>query len=171
MTTIGEYLNFIQGQHEIGKGGAKRKPSPTFAWELVKGKKYPGWRRGRPDFHTDEKPWRGMSVDAHLKDKWLADLNNIPNVEIRGTCEGHNSEWPTYIAFRISPKIENRRKLNDVVKKLNRDKFTRCGYDIGTEGRPRFVCASPLYYKGPDQPAWVKWWNSIAVRINKAVNS
>jgi len=171
MITIGEYLAYIQEQHEIGKGGIKKKPSPTFAWELVKGKKYPGWRRGRPDFHTAEKPWKTISVDIHLKDKWLEDLNSIANVEIRGSCEGHNSEWPTYVAFRVFPELENKKKLNDIVKRLNKDKFTRCGYDIGTEGRPRFVCASPLYYNCSAQNDWVQWWSTLTTRINKAVNS
>ena len=33
---------------ELGKGGYKKKPSPTFAYELVHGKAIPGgWRSGR----------------------------------------------------------------------------------------------------------------------------
>jgi len=176
MTTIGEYLKYVQekkDKREIGKGGVKTKPSPTFAYELVYGKSVPGgWRTGRyPGPHKTRK-WKGLDVDTHLENKWLNDLNKITGVEIRGTCEGHDKDWVTYIAFRIDLKFDkDKRKLNDVINKLNKDKNTKAGWDIGTKKRPRFVCASPLYYKCPKHNEWIKWWSTIASRISKSVIS
>ena len=174
MITIKEYLEYIQEQRdkEIGKGGIKRKPSPTFAYELVYGKSVPGdWRSGRYIGPHKTRLWNGMEVDAHLKDKWLSDLNKIPNVEIRGTCEGHDDDWPTYISFRVDPKYDkNKSFLNKVVKNLNRDKNTKCGWDLGTQDRPRLVCSAPLYYGCKKQNEWTKWWITLPSRLNKAVN-
>jgi hypothetical protein len=164
------YLLFLE-QHELGKGGVKTKPSPTFAWELVNKRKYPGWRRGRYPGKVEEKIWNGMGVDIHLENKWLNDLNKIKNVEIRGSCEGHDKEWVTYISFRVSPKYDkNESFLNKVCNNLNKHKFTVSGWDIGTQDRPRFVVASPLYYGCDKQYEWENWWNNIAKRIDKAVN-
>lgn len=165
-----DYLLFLE-QREMGKGGIKRKPSPTFAWELVNKKEYSGWRSGRYPGIVKEKIWNGMAVDIHLKTKWLDDLNNIPNVEIRGSCEGHDKEWVTYIAFRIDPKYDKSKSfLNKVSKQLSRDKNTVCGWEVGTQGRPRFVVASPLYYGCEKQNEWMRWWTTISKRIQKAVN-
>ena len=74
------YLRQLQEQ-EIGKAGIpKKKPSPSFAYELVYKKPVPTNRRGRPPFSVEHKVWKELIVDKHLKDKWLSDLNNIPNV-------------------------------------------------------------------------------------------
>lgn len=166
------YLRHIQEQ-EIGRAGIpKKKPSPSFAYELVYKKPAPSNRRGRPPFPVEHKLWKGFTVDKHLKDKWLSDLNNIPNVEIRGSCEGHNKDWVSYVAFRLDPKYDNDKAfLKSVTKKLSHYPDTVCGYDIGTQGRPRFVVATPLFYGCDRQQDWEKWWNQIARRINKAVNS
>jgi len=171
MDVIDKYLYYLQEQ-EIGRIGIpKKKPSPSFAYELVYNKPAPKNRRGRPPFPTEHKVWNGMEVDKHLKDKWLKDLNNIPNVEIRGSCEGHSDEWITYIAFRLDPKFDkNKSFLNKVVSRLNKGKNTKCGFDIGTANRPRFICASPLYYKCKKHVDWIKWWESLSSRLNKAVN-
>lgn len=177
MINLDGYLSYIQEQRgrkqELGKGGVKKKPSPSFAYELVHKKSVPdGFRSGRyPGSHRTKK-WNRIDVDAHLKDKWLTDLSKIPNVEIRGSCEGHGADWPSYISFRVNPKHDKDKTfLNKVIKELNKSKDTRCGWDVGTQNRPRFVCATPLFYGCKKQNEWVKWWNNIASRINSAVNS
>jgi len=160
---------------EIQRGSPKRKPSPSFAYELVNKKPAPAGRRGRYPGKMKEKKWKGVTVDASLKSKWLNDLNSIKNVEIRGSCSGHGPEggtsleWVTFVAFRIDPSIENK-KQKSVVKKLNSFPNTVAGSDIGMQGRPRFVVAAPLYYQCKKHNEWVKWWNNIAQMIDSAVN-
>lgn len=165
------YLLQIQ-EVELGKGGPKKKPSPSFAYELVFKKPVPLGRRGRPPFPVKHKIWNKLQIDVHLKNKWIKDLNNIPNVEIRGSCEGHNKEWVSYVAFRLDPKYDNDKPfLKKVVSRLNKDKNSVAGFDVGTEGRPRFVVATPLYYGCENQDEWKKWWSTLSFRLNKAVNS
>jgi len=164
--SLENYLNEIQQ-----RGGPDRKPSPSFAYELVFNKSAPSNRRGRPPFVTTHKMWNGISIDSHLEDKWLNDLNNIPNVEMRGSCEGHNKEWVSFVSFRLSPKFDNNKSfLNKVVSNLNKDPNTVAGFDIGVQGRPRFVVATPLYYGCEKQDEWKKWWTTLASRLDKSVN-
>jgi len=166
------YLEEIQKTKSTRRGRSDRKPSPSFAYELVFKKPAPPGRRGRPPFPIEHKNWDGIQIDKHIDNKWLNDLNNIPNVEIRGSCEGHNKEWVSFVAFRLDPKYDdNKSFLNKVVSRLNKYPNTVAGFDIGMQGRPRFVVTTPLYYKCDKQNEWKKWWTTLASRINKSVNS
>ena len=162
--------------HEIQRGSPLRKPSPSLAYEVINKKPCPPGRRGRYPGQVSEKNWNGVYVDKSLKNKWLKDLNNIPNVEIRGTCAGHGPkdgdslEWVAYVAFRVDPSMENKKTINKILKKLNSFKNTSAGSDIGMQGRPRFVVAAPLYENCKKQKEWIEWWDNIAKRINEAVN-
>ena len=168
---VEDYLNKIQ-EREFGKGGFKKKNSPAFAYELIFNKPAPKNRRGRPPFPVDHKSWNGIQVDSHLEDKWIKDLNNIPNVEIRASCEGHDKDWVSYVAFRLDPKHDNDKALfNKVVSRLNKYPNTVSGFDVGTQGRPRFVVATPLYYGCKKSNEWKKWWTTLSFRLNQAVNS
>ena len=166
------YLSELQ-EVDFGRRGASgRKPSPSFAYELVFKKPAPPGRRGRPPFPVEYKNWNGIQVDKHLDNKWIKDLNNIPNVEVRGSCEGHDEDWVSYVAFRLDPKYDNNKSfLNKVASRLNKDSNTVAGFEIGMQGRPRFVVATPLYYECDKQDEWKKWWTTLASRLNKTVNS
>lgn len=170
MKILNNYLQELQEDNkiELGKGGIKRKPSPTFAYEVVYKKQVPGgWRRGRFPGKYETKTWRGIEVDSHLEDKWLDDLNKIKIIEMRGSCEGHSKDWITYIAFRLDPKHDkDKLYLDKVAKNLSKDKRTVCDWDIGTQERPRFVCAAKLWY---GEKEWESWWDTLASRIKKAV--
>ena len=169
-TMIDKYLA------EIQRGSPLRKPSPSLAYELINKKPCPSDRRGRYPGQVAEKSWKGVHVDKSLENKWLKDLNNLKNVEIRGTCSGHGPEggdsleWVTYVAFRVDPSMENKANISKILKKLNSNKDTVAGSDIGMQGRPRFVVAAPLYYQCGKHTEWIKWWSNISKNINIAVN-
>jgi hypothetical protein len=147
-----------------------KKPSPTLAYEAVYGKSPKDkYRRGRPPFQVKEKIWNGIEVDYSLKNRWLENLNNIPNVEIRGTCAGHSEDWVSFVVFRITDD-EILKKVTRIVKELSSYKNTYSKYDIGMEGRIRIVCATNLYDGCENQKDWENWWNMLPYIINKAIN-
>jgi hypothetical protein len=152
--------------------------APIIAWELTNDRTFPGWRPGhRPG--TKTRSWKGFIVDFVLRDKWLEDLNDIPNVQMRSLCSGHGPagkmgdsptsiDWPTHVAFRLTGKVKN--SPGAIIRSLEKDKFTKCRHGKGREGKTRFVCAAPLYYRCAKHTQWIKWWDTLASRINKAVN-
>jgi hypothetical protein len=161
---ISNFKNF-RGQGRFGD----KKPAPSLAYEVVYGKLPPNNRGGRYPGQAETKKWKGIEVDKHLKDKWLRDLNNIKNVEIRSSCEGHAEDWITYVVFRLEPYLESKENVEKVAQTLTNYDNVYSGYDIGQQNRPRIVCAAPLWYNGPDQDKWEKWWDGIAKKIESAV--
>lgn len=165
-------LTEIQNKPNLGRGRKDRKPSPTFAYELTHGKKLKGWRGGKFPGNVRSKLWNDIEVDKPLKDKWLKELNSIKDIEVRGSCAGHAEDWVSFIAFRITDEnIQNdKNKLDQIVKYMNQFKNTYCGYDIGMQGRPRFVCATSLYYSKDNLIEWTDWWDKLSKRLNKAIS-
>jgi len=162
---IDKFLNILEERLK----GIDRKPSPTIAWEIVYNNKMKEWRGGRYPYQHKTKIWNGMSVDYNLKDKWLNDLNNIKEIEIRGSCEGHDKDWVSYIAFRFKDsKYENKDYIENFVKKMKKHPNTFCDWDIGMEKRPRIVCATNLLFS-ENKKEWEEWWNSLSDRIKKSL--
>jgi len=165
--TVSQYGGMRGGGLGI-RGQSGRTNAPTMAWETVHGKKYPSGLKPSHTMGAQEKLWKGIPVDVELQDKWLNELNRIPNVEIRSSCQGHPpiGENPSFLIFR--PKDEHRAKL--IVNKLSDNKITFCSFNIGTQGHVRICVATPLYANGPKDKLWEQWWDTLAKRIDKAVN-
>ncbi len=166
---ISKYLKWLQENTNFWKGGQRggldRVPSPVAAFELIYGKKAPSGMRGMYPGKSEHKTWNGISIDAHIEDKWLNDLNNIKQIEMRASCEGHDKQWVTFIVFRVMPNKDNDIKYLDKIKKSLNQGVTKCDYKIGQQGRPRFIVTTKLWY---GQPGWGKWWTTLATRVKKA---
>jgi len=134
--------------------------SPSFAYRAVYGRDK--FIPGRVD--SPKKTWRGMNdVDAHLKDSWLNSLADIPKIELRASCEGHDPEHPAYIIFRLKQNQEYSRALVD---KFNAMPGLKSLTDKGMEGQNRIVVAGKVWY---GQPEWESWWSSLAEKIKTAL--
>ena len=155
-----------QGQGRGQRGAADRVPSPVAAYELVYGKKAPAGMRGMYPGKSEHKTWNGISIDAHLEDKWLNDLKNIKQIEMRASCEGHDKQWVTFIAFRVMPNKDNDIKYLNKIKNYLNYGNSKCTYQIGQQGRPRFIVAIKSWYGQPD---WEKFWSTLATRVKNAV--
>jgi len=158
------FKNGPQGRGQ--RGASDRVPSPVAAFELIYGKKAPSGMRGMYPGKSEHKTWNGISIDAHIEDKWLNDLNKIKQIEMRASCEGHDSQWLTFLVFRVMPDKDNDKDYLDKIKKSLNKGTTKCDYKIGQQGRPRFIVAAKLWY---GQPGWEKFWSTIASRIKQAV--
>lgn len=148
------------------RGSSDRKPSPVAAYELVYGTSAPMGMRGQYPGQIEYKTWNGMNVDIHLEDKWLNDLNSIKEIEMRASCEGHDKQWISFIVFRVMPNKDSDTEYLDKIQSTLNQGITKCGYQAGQQGRPRFVVAVKLWY---GQPGWEKWWSTLAYRVKGAV--
>jgi SPP1 gp7 family putative phage head morphogenesis protein len=43
---------------------------------------------------SEQKKWRGMMVDAELKEEWMEKLNSLPGVNVTSMCSGHREGDP-----------------------------------------------------------------------------
>jgi len=159
------YLNIIQES----KVFSKNANAPCAAYETVYGEKCPHRRGQYPGKHYT-KTWQGILVDGNLKRKWLSDLANIKQIEMRSSCEGHEENWVSFIIFRLNnPKLEsNKRYLTRLILNLEKsDKITKASWSIGRgEGRPRIVVAAPIWVGQPD---WEQWWSTLALRVKRSL--
>lgn len=143
----------------------KNSNAPCAAYETVYGKKCPSTMTGKYFMPHGTKTWNGISIDGHIEDKWLNDLSNIKQIEMRSSCEGHNKERVTFIIFRFLDKSYDR-KAKSIEKKLETDRVTKASSQIGREGQLRFIVAAKLWY---GQPGWKEWWTTLAKRIRNSL--
>lgn len=133
--------------------------SPTFAYQAVYGKLPDTPLSGRTG--SPKRIWNGVEVDEHLKDKWLDELNSIPEIEVRASDEGKSKERVAFIVFRMAdPKDDC--KVKAISDELNKVEGLYSKYDTGREGRLRIVVAGEIKY---GDESFEKWWDSLADKI------
>lgn len=108
-------------------------------------------------------------VDENLKDSWIKRLNNIKNIEIRSTCEGHDSKYISHIIFR--PNIQNIEYIENKVKLLNSLPETKSKYDIGNGGLYRIGIATKNWFrKNANNSKWEQWWDNSVKSLEQIFN-
>lgn len=137
--------------------------SPTFAYYAV----YDKWPdtplAGRTDM--PKRMWNNIEVDEHFKDKWLKELNSIPEIEIRSSDEGKSDERVAFIVFRMEDSKDDSR-VQTISDKLNKIEGLYSKYNLGKEERPRVVVAGKVKYGDEN---WEEWWDSLAGRIKEVL--
>lgn len=137
--------------------------SPIFAYHAVYGKFPDPPLTGRTNM--PKRMWNGVEVDKHLKDKWLEELNSIPEIEIRSSDEGKSKERVAYIVFRMrDPKDDC--KIQNISEKLNEIEGLYSEINIGKEKRLRAVVAGKVKYGDEN---WEKWWSNLAGKIKGVI--
>jgi len=157
-------LGLGRGMGQVTYGEGYRSNSPTMAYETAYGKKPSTPLFGMSG--TPRREWRGMPVDADLKDEWLESLNNIPGVEIRSTEQGKSPERIAHAAFRLKNPNDDKRAA-EIVKRLNKIPGVQAKTDMGAQGRPRIMVVGKTW-KG--QKGWESWWDTLSGKIQEAVN-
>lgn len=115
---------------------------------------------------TPGKPWRGLTVDINLDERWLEELNAIPQIDIVSVEEGESTERPAHIIFYFAdPKNDPQaQELSDHLAR-NPSIFSIC--DIGNRNRSRIVVASPVRSLSVH---WIVWWSTVDRKIHKALS-
>jgi len=137
-----------------------RKNAPSFIYEILHGR--PMFIRGRTVEHQT-KNWKGISVDVHIPNAALDELNDIREIELRSSCEGSGIDRPTFLIFRFyEPKDEG--EIRAFVKGMNAIDGIWCGADIGAMGRFRIGVTAPLWYE-KDPEKFTSWWLELPKMI------
>ena len=140
--------------------------APELAYKIVYGQAPLVQFRGRTD--NPHRIWKGIAVDAELKDEWLNALASIPKVEIRSSCAGHNADRVAFVVFRTNNQSEP--YIKRVIERLNKIPDVKAGYDIGNRGQFRICVATKNWYrKSGNNSKWEAWWSEIAQHISRAV--
>jgi hypothetical protein len=116
----------------------------------------------------ERRPYKGELVDFNLDNKWIDDLYKIPNITLRHFSQGKSHQALTFVIFR--PDDQSPIFLNKIVKKLTKNN-TKVDLFIGN-GAKHLVCVATKNWYRPigSNVNWKKWWESIANRIDSAVN-
>jgi len=139
--------------------------APMFAYQCLYGSLPPNGLSGRGASH-EEVIWHGIGVDKAIPIKALNDLDSIPEIELRSSCQGSDKDRPTFLIFRLkSHDVDQSLKLAKLLSKY--DDMNSCS-GIGNEGLPRIIVTSKLWYD-MDQIKFKKWWLNIAPRIKKCL--
>lgn len=134
--------------------------APTFAYQTVYGEDPPHFLRGRTN--SPKKEWRGLYVDAELKDEWLDQLNALP-IDVRSTEEGKSDMRPAFMMFRMPPQLDELHV--DMVNNLDKHSDLFVGANVGQGGRPRICVANRITNQDPE---WSRWWSELPSKIESA---
>jgi hypothetical protein len=104
-------------------------------------------------------------VDKEIHNSWLKKLNNMEDIEVRGSCAGHGKERPSYISFRMKDKKKDK-NAKKVAKNLNKIRGVHAISEIGAQGRPRIVVATKNY---AGKKGWKYWWKHLPDRISRSI--
>lgn len=137
--------------------------APQFAYKIMYGK-HDSSLIGRSYFTPKKKiniDNMDIYIDVHLDEKLIQRLNNIVAIEIRSTCEGHDSKHITHIIFR--PHNQDLDYIKNIIKKLNSLSNTKSDFGAGNGGLYRIGVVTRNWYRdNADNSKWKEWWkNSV----------
>jgi hypothetical protein len=115
--------------------------------------------------------WNGIDIDAKIPINSIKELNAIPSIEARASCQGHteDSNIPdinTYFIFR--PKNQDEKYVKNLVAKLNKIPNIKSGYGLGGMNSFRIAVVAPFSYDS-NPKEFEKWWKNLPHIIKKNV--
>lgn len=163
MITIEENRNFF-GNFNPQDQKFYKKNASTFAYEILYNK--PATNIITPPFpRHSTKNIGGIDVDAGIPTVAIKDLNKIKNIQIRATCQGSDSNHPTYVIFRTENQTEP--FVNDVVRYINNVAPFKAKAEKGNNGYFRIGVTAMSWY---GRKNFQKFWELISQTIDNAVN-
>ena len=155
--------------YSIDKSSSDRNNAASFAYLAVYGRTPPvGFLPAQTFAETDM--MESIEKDVHLKNKWVYVLNQIPNIRILSTCEGHGAKNVAHIILKYTGDEELSsvyERLISVEHGLRGTKIIALDTDIGI----CFVIAIYNWWREDKfNTKWEKWWKKIIPHIHVAVN-
>lgn len=138
--------------------------APTFIYKIAHDKNPDTFISGR--INHPKKYINGIDIDKYIPTNSIKKLNNIPEIEMRSSCQGESSDRPAFIIFRLVDKNIN---LNRFIKNLNTFEDIKVGHGVGNGGFVRIGITNPDVYYGIDLNIYNKWWNELPIKIIKSL--
>lgn len=135
--------------------------APMFIYKIAYGKYPDGFMPGRTSHMQHDVD--GIMVDVGIPEQVIKDLNSMPSIEMRASCQGESKIKPAFIVFR--PK--NKSKAEKIVEKLNKNKDLTAGYDVGNGGEIRIGVTNKAIYGQSKKTD--KWWEALPAKVKKAL--
>ena len=136
--------------------------APTFIYRIAHGKSG-GFMQGH--INHPSQMINGISIDSGIPADVIKKLNNIPEIEMRASCQGESEERPAFIIFRLPNKDPKK-----LVNGLNKCKDIKAGYDTGNQGQIRIGITNPdIYYNMSNKARYQEWWNILPGMIKNAL--
>lgn len=145
--------------------------SATVAYFGIYGRvPHEGYLPNSTDAEEDE--WCEIKKDKHLKNKWLDVLNNIENIKVLSTCEGHNRYFPTHIIIEVLREDLTSDEIYNRLQKITNPRLR--GTRVVAVNTKIGICYCITYYSWYrplfNNYKWEQWWINIIPHIHIAIN-
>lgn len=165
-----EKENIINEFRGMGGGRGRRDSynAPMFAWSIYHDGAKPPFIPGRSDSHA-VRMWNGIDIDREIPMNAIKELNSIPGIQPRASCQGHTNDpgipdVNTYFIFR--PENQDEKYIKSLISKLNKNRDIKSGYGMGSMKAPRIAVVAPFSYDS-NSKEFKKWWVNLPKIIKK----
>lgn len=153
---------------QIGYRNIKRNENaPEFIYSILYDKQPPRLR-GRTVDHP-EKIINGVGIDKSIPTKAIKELNNIPEIEPRASCQGNDEARPTFFIFRFKNNPDEN-YIERFCQEVNKNQKYKAGYGTGGEGFYRIGVTGHLWFDGSNKKEFEDWWLNLPNIIKKSAN-
>lgn len=138
--------------------------APTFIYQIAYGKPPSSLIYGHVNHPS--KMINNIPIDKGIPDTAIKQLNSIPEIEMRSSCQGESKDRPAFIVFRLNNDIDPQK----LVSILNKNKDFKAGYDTGNHGKIRIGITNPnIYYNMDNKSSYQEWWGILPMKLKMAL--
>jgi len=142
-----------------------RVNAPTFIHRIIN-KDSNSFLPGR--VNHPEKIVNNIPIDKEIPEDSFNKLNKIKQIELRSSCQGENSDRPTFIIFRLKDNSNDEEKVKQIVSKINKSPNNLlAGYDLGNDNQYRIGVTAKDVWAG--RPGYINFWNQLPETIQNSL--
>jgi hypothetical protein len=136
--------------------------APTFIYKILYNKLPTFFIIGRVNHKT--KIINNILIDKNIPTNVIKDLMNIPEIEMRSSCEGNDKNRPSYIIFRSINQEKD--FVNSLENNLNQQKNIKAKAEIGNNN---FYRIGVTYFTWYGKTGNNKWWKMLPMKIKSSI--
>lgn len=150
--------------YELFQQRGQIKNAPEFIYSILH-QTPPPRISGRSSEHSQQLI-NDVHIDKNIPKKAISLLNNIKEIEPRSSCEGSDSNRPTFFIFRFK-QDPREQYVKAFCKELSKNEKYKCGYELGRQGFFRVGITNDLYFSNENKNEFKKWWLMLPHEITR----